>query len=1371
MRHFPLSRLVAAALAVALVVTAPGLGSYAAAQAIVRPAPGVPVGIVTTGGALRSPVSAPLSNPFGSSILPAPSALPSAASLTPNVQVPGRIAAVSAQASVPGAAMTAAGASIHKEAAAPRGISGAAVAFNPGSVTVERITALAPLAAAPLTAAVKTAAAPSVSFSSLRRLFDGGIGRLELGDVAARPSAARAPALNAARPQEPSEPGGIPTPAPAPAAASNRPYALSLALAGVGSAAAYLLIPLVVPLLAGVLPFTLAPLALKSAVVTGGFALGASLGEWDLWRSLPGEVASGAVNAGRTAFRFWARFGLVFRAVLTASSIDEAMKADLPAAFWKYPLLALPFVGIGYVFTPALFFFGALFKSVEIPVRAAFRGVKRIVVGLLPFMADVFAFINRAIRAFIPAMGALLYRGARMAALTAVGGAVVLAAPVWNALVKGPYAIDKTWDEAKLSKVPALIAMALGRILGFVAAVALGAVGGLLGFTVGLPLTITDAVLGFAAKVAPQGAAARADARWRAALKKAAELEAFHRVDAAAHRGDGSSLPRALARLVSAAPGAVYALPFSVAGSLGLWVVGLAAAFGYERAAAPRVEAPRREEKEAAEVPVEKIEGSPWVPLLLTFVGAAAGILYAPLLLGLVPMAWLSWAIMSPIYLTGAGALLGAGMGLALSQPKAWLGIFSTALFSAKAGAADAFRLWARLGLAARVNITGKAVDETLFAEAPASLLRYPILAWPAVAAGYIAAAAGFIIGGTAAALGVPVNAAWRGLVILVSSGLIRRIVRAVKNVLIHGIPFVFGFVFGTISGGVRTAFAAAAVLALPAWRSVVASDDENPYRYTGLTGLVLKRAVQFLGVVAGLGAGIIGLAVGAVYFLPAALTNGLRLGLKWADADGKLLGWLTRWEKNLENDMTEASGQRLARVVAPGTKDEAGLWQGTVRAANAATYAMTSVLWGLPVALALYARAARNASVSDKPVREGWEETTGESAERARPSGVLETIVREAGDGWNGSLGFWKEAGKAFGYAVARDEASVITMPYLLPGVVLGAGGVLTGAVAGAVEVPGRSFLDGVKRLALKLLPFLERVWNLALRIAKRVFPFIGGAIAGAVVGVVGSAAFGALLLGRPWFKYVAAEEYDTSSTGRFLGVAALRIVAALAGIVFGTVGLAFGLLAALPYSITTMVALAFEWGGIGGKSELFFQHWTRGALRAEMKRLSKLTDSFDFSDKKDDGELKPVDGWVRLGMVAAATLAATLAATIAGYVSYVRSIGAAYRAARDGEPVPNWGGAGGGKVEDGVSHGSKIGRKAGVWLGELAGLVGAGMIALGFLTAPTWLGSLGSGLGLLGLVVLSGPAGWLAGLIAGSLIGALIGMLMWLDAAIKSA
>ncbi|MBI2362903.1 MAG: hypothetical protein HYV15_05920, partial [Elusimicrobia bacterium] len=1057
--------------------------------------------------------------------------------------------------------------------------------------------------------------------------------------------------------------------------------------------------------------------------------------------------------------------GLVFRSVLSASSIDEAMKAELPAQFWRYPVLAWPFVLIGYAFTPFVTAFGAVFKAVEIPVRAAWRGVKRIVVGLLPFMADVFTFLGKAVRRFIPAVGSFLFRGGRMAVITAVGGAMVLAAPIWNSLVRGPYAIDSVWD-AKLSQVPAALAMVLGRALGLVASVFLGALGGIVGFVFGLPLIVTDAVLGFAAKVAPEGAAARADARWTSAFEDAHRLETMHLVSASATRRDASTLPRALARLVAGAPGAVYALPFAVSGLLGLWALSLLAAFGYEREAPAEPAAAQRSSEAAAEdVPAQDITGSPWVPMALALAGAVAGGLYAPVLLALVPLTWIPAALMSPWLLLGSGALVGATLGLALSQPNAWLGGARRAYAQAKASSADAFRLWARLGLAARVSVTGRPADRALFDEAPAALTRYPLLAWPAVVAGYLASAAGFLVGGTAALLGVPLNAAWRGLVILLTSGLLRRILRAVKNVLVHGIPFVFGFAVGTVVEGVRMAFGSAAALAVPVWRSAVADEKENPYRTTGLTGLVLKRLVQFLAGVFGLAAGLTGLVVGAVVFSPAALTSGLRKGLKWADAEGRVPNWLWRWEKNLQNDMTDASGKRLASVIAPGVNMESGLWQGVVRTANGAALALSSVLWALPVTVALYYRAARNASASDKPVREEWNEPKAEDIERARPDGFTATVARESGDAWNGTLGFWKDAGSAFSYAVARDGASVLGAPYAAVGAVLGAFAYLSGALAGAVEVPGRAFLKGLKDLALKFLPFLEKVWNLAVRIAKRVFPFLGGAVAGAFVGAVGSAAFGAVLLGRPWFKYVAAEGYDTSSVGRFLGVAALRLVAGLAGVFFGVLGLAFGLLAALPYSLTFMVATAFDWGGIGGSSERFFRNWRDGALLGEMRRISKLTDSFDFSDKKEGRDLAPVDGWVRLGMVTAATFAASLAATVAGWVAYGRSVRDAYRATKEGRTPPSWDGPGGRVIGDTAHQGSKVGRSTGRWLGVLGGLAAAGAIAFGYLTAPTWLGALGAGMGLLGLVVLSGPAGWLAGLLVGALIGNLVGMLRWLD------
>ncbi|MBI5596203.1 MAG: hypothetical protein HY928_08970 [Elusimicrobia bacterium] len=1369
MRRSPFTRFVAVTLALSVLTTAPGSGVSSVVAQVVRSAPISGRSFVPVVGQMVRPASSLGLSPAVLSQTAPALTVPTVPSLI--LPSPARAAAASAAAAVPAptAAVPApsAAASVHSAPAAKAAAAMEAPALNsPAAAAAEAPVAALSQAAAPLSAAAKSLRTePKASFLSLGRLFDGGASRAAGDAVLGLPSALRGSGLNAAKAASRPAEGAVPSPEASAQAAKPKPYAFSLALAGLGAGAAYLLIPVVVPMLSGLLPFALPAIALKAALVTGGFALGASLLETDLWRAFPGAVASGALDAGRTAFRFWARFGLVFRSVLSASSIDEAMKAELPARFWKYPLLAWPFVLVGYVFTPFVTAFGAVFKAVEIPVRAAWRGMKRIVVGLLPFMADVFAFIGKAIRRFIPAVGAFFFRGGRMAVITAVGGALVLAAPIWNSLVKGPYAIDGVWD-GKLSQVPAALAMVLGRALGFVAALFLGALGGIVGFVFGLPLTVTDAVLGFAAKVAPEGAAARADARWTRAFEDAHRLETMHLVTAAATRQDGSTLPRALARLVVGAPGAVYALPFSISGLFGLWAVSLLAAFGYEREAAPESAVSIRDAAMPTDkAPGQEIAGSPWIPLTLAWAGAIAGGLYAPVLLALLPLTWIPAAVMSPWLLMGSGALAGAALGLALSQPKAWTGGVSRAYLQAKASAADAFRLWARLGLAARVSVTGRPVDGPLFDEDPAALTRYPLLAWPAVVAGYFASAAGFVVGGTAALLGVPLNAAWRGLVILLTSGLIRRILRAVKNVLVHGIPFVFGFAVGTIVEGVRNAFGAAAALALPVWRSVIVEERENPYRYTGLTGLVLKRIVQFVGAVAGLAAGLTGFVIGAVVFSPHALTSGLRKGLKWADAQGRVPNWLWRWEKNLQSDMTDASGKRLAAVVAPGVSAESGLWQGVLRAFNGAAYALSSVLWALPVAVALYYRAARNASVAEKPVLDEWTAPASQDVARARPDGFSATVAREAGDAWSGTLGFWKDAGAAFSYAVARDGASVLGAPYAAAGAVLGAFAFLSGALAGAVEVPGRAFLQAAKDLALKFLPFLEKVWNLALRIAKRVFPFLGGAFAGAFVGALGSAAFGAVLLGRPWFKYVAGESYDTDSVGRFLGVAALRLVAALAGVVFGVLGLAFGLLAALPYSLTFMAATAFDWGGIGGSSERFFRNWRDGALLNEMRRLSKLTDSFDFSDKKGGADLNPVDGWVRLGMVTAATFAASLAATVAGWVAYGRSVRDAYRATKEGRTPPSWDGPGGRIIGDTADRGSKVGRKTGRWLGTLGGLAAAGAIAFGYLTAPSWLGALGAGMGLLGLVVLSGPVGWLAGLLLGALVGTLVGMLRWLE------
>ncbi|TPW21346.1 MAG: Uncharacterized protein FD126_788, partial [Elusimicrobia bacterium] len=493
MRHFPFTRLTAAAVSAALIVVTPGVGTYEVAAQMVRSAPthvspvvpAIPVAPLRTSGAMGLTPSAPTLS------------LPGAMTVLPTVSVTASLGARStplrADAAVQAAAQPAMAAALAAPTARPAAVL-TAVKDAPAARAEAPLPSLAPVAEA-VRASVGTLSgagnAQRHGEVEWATLFDGGRIRAVYDSVA--PSAQRGrssvPGLssfNAAREEENSAGSSIPPPPPAPAQAAARPYFLSLALAGIGAGAAYLLIPALLPM-ALALPYVAAlpALAVKSGLVVLGFGLGASLAETELWRAWPREVVSGALDAGRTAFRFWARFGLVFRSVLSASSIDEAMKADLPGLFWKYPLLAWPFVIVGYVFAPIVTVVGAAFKAFETPARAAFRGVRRIVVGLLPFMADVFTFLGRAIRRFIPAAGAFLYKGATMAMMTAVGGAVVLAAPVWNSLVKGPYAMERDWD-AKPSQFPAAVAMVLGRALGLVASVFLGAVGGLVGFTVGL---------------------------------------------------------------------------------------------------------------------------------------------------------------------------------------------------------------------------------------------------------------------------------------------------------------------------------------------------------------------------------------------------------------------------------------------------------------------------------------------------------------------------------------------------------------------------------------------------------------------------------------------------------------------------------------------------------------------------------------------------------------------------------------------------------------------------------------------------------------------------------------------------------------------
>ncbi|OGR58553.1 MAG: hypothetical protein A2X36_06155 [Elusimicrobia bacterium GWA2_69_24] len=1391
MRHSLFTRIIAVTLCAAFLLTVPGSGSWAAAAQLLQSAavnnagvlPVVPQGLGT-----GLPIATGYQGLAGSSLSGLSGVLPTVGLPTPMTRtVVGSASAAASAARQPAAQP--------RSLTAPAAVAGAqvsALSFKAPAAVVPHADLTRPAAGimaqkltAPLRVIEKSRGQGiAASFGSLSSLYDGGRGAAALDEAVGAQAGKTAPRLapgtaqdSAAQPQTPA-----PQPAPAPA---GKVFSLpvTLLLGAAGAASAFFFLPgalAFAPVLSGLAASHPLVAAISSAFL--GFAFGASLSEAGLWVSWPGEAAAGARTAGGTAFRFWARFGLVFRAVLTASSMEEAMKAELPASILRYPVLAMPFVLLGYLSVPIFGLFGLVYKAAEIPVRAAWRATQRVLVGLIPALAQVFEFLGRLIRRVIPAAGAAIVSAAKAAMASAAAGAVSLAAPVWTGVVTGRYAVDKDWDSDWLSAFPRMAGMLALRALGFLTAAVLAVVGGSFGLVTGLPAVLVSGTLAGLARVSDGGRIAQAKARWDRSLDILGDTFAFHEVGSEVSPRQSVGVARVVVRLLNAPFAAAAALPAVVLTGLAVTGRALAAAFGREtertdggqgdaalegESRAPLAGKGRgfsvtAQESEAD--PAEPARTSVWTVLALGSIFAVGGWFGAPMLVPFIPAVLLAYAGGAAWAVSAAAAAAGFSLGLAVSQPGVWRGLFTGAARTGREAAGDSFRVWARLGLAADSGLRSRRVDETLFRDAPSRIGAYPVLAMPAVLAGYVFSAAAAVSGAAVSAAGVFFEAAWRGLVVLLTSGLIRRVLRGLKEVLKRAIPFAAGFVVGGLTGILQMAAGGAAVLGAPVWRNVIGDRGELRYRYTGLTGLVLKRLVQFIGGLGTVAAGAAGLVLGVIYGAPAWILTGVAKGMSWSGR-GQAEQWLSRWKRSFRS-IADDAGERLVGLAYPGVKQEAGLFQGVVRTANGLLYAASAVLWGLPLVLSLVLRASRKASAPEgkEAVRpEGA--ASSETVERPRPAGWLATVAREAGDAWTGTRGFWSNSAEAFAYAAGRAEA----------GPVLGLGVALVGtaaalvftpaaALAGAVETPARAVLGFLRRIAERFLPFIRRVLNLLGRIAKRVFPFLGGAIAGAVGGVFGSALFGALLLGRPWFKYVAAPDYDTSSIGRFLGVSALRIVSGLAGVVFGVLGLAFGLLAAFPYSLTFMVAVAFDWGGIGGASEKFFQHWKRGALPAEMRRINKLTDSFEFPGKKEGEELAPMDGWVRLGMITAATLAATFAATVAGFVAYVRSVRSAGRAVRAGDPIPSEGWVSGDVVGRTARRGGRIGSKV---VGRVAALAGIAAAAAGFfgLISLGGLGWLATNTGLLALLFLSGPVGWVVGGLVGAALGVFVGILFWLD------
>jgi len=174
------------------------------------------------------------------------------------------------------------------------------------------------------------------------------------------------------------------------------------------------------------------------------------------------------------------------------------------------------------------------------------------------------------------------------------------------------------------------------------------------------------------------------------------------------------------------------------------------------------------------------------------------------------------------------------------------------------------------------------------------------------------------------------------------------------------------------------------------------------------------------------------------------------------------------------------------------------------------------------------------------------------------------------------------------------------------------------------------------------------------------------------------------------------------------------------------------------------------------------FFDLWSKGTLRTEMRRLNQLTDKFEFNEQRRDGRITVVDGFVRMANILPATLVATIVTTIAGYVSYVRSIWNAGKDLRAGKEIGDEADYDDLDVAFRTSRrGARHGRR---WLSRLAAW-GGGLYAAYLVISAFWKGALWSAIwhGFL-YGTLGWPAGWLAGLLLGAVIGFGVGLVIWL-------
>ncbi|MFI5363813.1 MAG: hypothetical protein ACHQ49_17770, partial [Elusimicrobiota bacterium] len=1175
---------------------------------------------------------------------------------------------------------------------------------------------------------VPAAAAPALDFN-LARTYDGsrdikeGLPAL-VEDRFVAAANAEAPRLapsalsHASAPSDVEPPSAAQGPAAAaPAATSHARVAVGLGLAALGAVAAFFTAPAVVAFAGGLLAAHLhvvaGALTLKGVWISVGTLAGFAAFHTETWKGFPGDVANSAVTAAGTTFRFWARFGMIFNGVLRAGSTDAASKAALPLNVLDYPIIAWPAVLVGYVFAPAAFVLGAGYQLVATPVVAGIRGAREVLVGFFPWLSRVLRFLGRLIVRGAPFVLGFTVGSAKTFFISGAAGAAALAGPV----------IRDAAEDYESRTLPGKVMRVAMIVVGYASALVLGALGFVVG-AVSSPLTILFGGLQKAfdwSNVSPS--ANTFFKRWWTALHEDKGLN-----DLVDRRFPATKAENMGTRIVRVANGIVL----SAVEAAALPIVSQGSFIRAVYAAAKGADTPAANSSfgdgvitGAKERPVAETPGAV-LPIVLAVVGAAAltyGATFA-----------VSYLFLEGLWALGAyavAAAAGIGLGLAASQPAA----FRTTPSDVVDGTIDGGRLgfggWTNLGarvFKATAGQDAEPIGEVLGA-IPGSVATLP----SAVLGGAYELAAALVKAswtGLKNALGellpLLIRVARRAAP-YVAGLIVGTVVAALKNLGFGAIsalrPFseiyqresamrtrrskaqsaavvlltatlaapilavgVAGAVLGAIVGipfAVTSGFAQAGHWAkvgpksedfyknwnerfLPRVADRVASANRNVFRGTSEGLPVWRTAVRAANA-------LLGAAPAALTMIATAVV---------ASFDGE-----ETVEKPLASDYdapkAEASApsapsKRTPTIVVAlaGVAGLAlGLYAGAYVIAGLAALTATAALIGLPFFddLNNYQLAAGYlAAFGAMPILGA---ATGFAlSQRSFWKTIIPKTVAQAKAGAKLTYRYWSNSGEAAVAAVADAPRgpSLFALPHKAVGVAQAVPFAAAGGVVGASAAFGRSALDGARQIVDQFLPFLRWVWRTAVKVVRHSASFVFGLGTGLVSGAVGSAAFGTLLLGRPYFKNVVTAETTWNGALGFLGIALLKTMAGLAGIVLGALGAVAGIVLAAPYALTSAFAFAFRFSGIGGPIRTFLDHWTYGALPQELKRINQLTDKFQFPD----GDVTASAGWIRMANILPATLAATVAGTIAGLVSWFRSLKNAYIATRDGQkvPVPNY-------------------------------------------------------------------------------------------------